>query len=145
MGDVGVGTNVQPYVQIQFNGVLVKNKHVEGGDKEKWVNNEFLIPVVCPTMSSTIVVSIWDHDIGSDERIGTFTLNYEEIAENRNAFKGRWYNIYGAPKHKQKGIADKMNCGYVEGTYFRGRVLLAASVDRRMAEREEKEKKKKKS
>ncbi len=40
----------------------------------------------------------------------------------------RWINLYGAPERKQTGVASKMNRGFIEGTYFRGRVLVSAQV-----------------
>ena len=42
----------------------------------------------------------------------------------------KWYNLYGAPAGYQRGIARKMNQGFVEGTAFRGQVLLSLRVQR---------------
>ena len=42
----------------------------------------------------------------------------------------KWYNLYGAPPGYQRGIARKMNQGFVEGTAFRGQVLLSLKVQR---------------
>merc|ERR1711997_355482 len=87
--------------------------------------------------SSTMVLSVWDWDMTKDDRIGTFTLDYNRIADRPDDYKERWFNLYGAPKHKQKGIAAKMNAGYIEGSHYRGRVLLSVKVDKRMEERKE--------
>merc|ERR1712087_815203 len=97
------------------------------------------IPVVVPTMSNTIVVSVWDWDLIDDERIATFTLDYTSLKQK--AIEQRWYNLYGAPEHRQDGIANKMNSGYMEGTFFRGRVLLSAKIKTKEEEEKEEEEK----
>lgn len=43
----------------------------------------------------------------------------------------RWVNLYGGGKHKEalnKDLLRKMNRGAVEGTYYRGRVLVAVTA-----------------
>eukprot|EP00478_Filoreta_tenera_P000267 GABV01000267.1.p1 GENE.GABV01000267.1~~GABV01000267.1.p1 ORF type:complete len:221 (+),score=106.79 GABV01000267.1:349-1011(+) len=40
----------------------------------------------------------------------------------------RWMNFYGAPIGCQKGYASSMNRGYVPGSFYRGRALVAVDI-----------------
>ncbi len=153
------GSPCDPYVAVEFGGLVMKTKHGKG---QKWDwNEELSIPVMEPVMASTIKISVYDWDrIGKDNLIGTFQVEYNDVKQAALASGGaaaleldassptsgggsgggggatkdhmvRWFNLYGAPRGRQRGKqAKKMNAGSLPGSFNRGRVLLGFHVSR---------------
>lgn len=121
------GGKCDPYAMVQFAGISAKTKHKSGTSTE--ILQEIQIPVMEPVMSGKVLFSIYDWDAaGTDDRIKTSMFNYRQIKEK--GFSTRWVNLYGAPIGKQRGkIARKMNRGYMDGTCFRGRVLMNMTIE----------------
>ena len=101
------GGKCDPYPRVDFAGVWEKGKHVTGQSVD--IMQEIQIPVMEPIIGSQILFSLYDWDqAGSDDRIVTVSLSYPEAKEGEY-LAPRWYNFYGAPEGKSKGLAAKMN------------------------------------
>lgn len=120
------GGKCDPYASVAFAGHAVKGRHKVG----QAVNlmTELIVPVTEPTMSNAVRLSLYDYDKGSsDDRIATVTLDYASL--KAGPFGPRWVNLYGAPEGKQRGVGSRMNRGYLEGSWFRGRALVHMLVE----------------
>jgi hypothetical protein len=119
-------TRCDPYVKVEFAGLTSKTSVFKGQSVN--INEEIQIPVMEPIMANTIKVSVWDYDVGiqADDLIGTFNLNYATV--KASGLAPQWRNMYGAPQGYQMYLADQANKGIIEGTSFRGRALVSASV-----------------
>jgi hypothetical protein len=92
MDDIGFGSNVQPYVLVEFAGQACKNKPKDGNFVE--FNESLGVPVFEPVMANTISVSIMDCDlIGENERICTVSIEYLPLRDSELA--PRWFHLYG--------------------------------------------------
>ena len=81
-----------------------------------------------PVFTENITVTVMDYDfMERNDRIGVVKVNYKKIKQEGHR-KMRWYHIYGAPEGHQKGYARKMNKGLVEGSNYRGEILMEFSV-----------------
>jgi hypothetical protein len=121
-----VGGYCDPYAKVEFAGIACKTKHMSGKDVD--MNQVMCVPVMEPILASKIKFSMYDWDsTSSDDRINTFPLDYAEI--KAKPFQARWFHLYGAPEDYQNGWASKMNRSVIPGSFYRGRVLLGASVD----------------
>jgi len=125
-----IGGKCDPYVRVEFAGIDISTPHDKSGLKVD-ILTELSIPVMEPTMSSTIKIHVYDYDqAGSDDRIASFTYDYEKIkAAKDKKIPPMWFPLYGAPEGKQSGMASKMNRGYIPGSWYRGKVMLALSVE----------------
>jgi C2 domain len=121
------GAACDPFARIDFAGVKVKSSHKKGQDDIQMLE-ELQVPVMEPIMGSRIMFSMYDWDAaGSNDRICSTYIDYNEV--KRNGYPPRWINFYGAPEGKQRGLASKMNRGYIEGSFFRGRALISMEVE----------------
>eukprot|EP00463_Aulacantha_scolymantha_P000073 TRINITY_DN1042_c0_g1_i1.p1 TRINITY_DN1042_c0_g1~~TRINITY_DN1042_c0_g1_i1.p1 ORF type:complete len:545 (-),score=116.44 TRINITY_DN1042_c0_g1_i1:212-1702(-) len=137
---ISFGEKCDPYVKVQFSGQSLRSKVFAGQNIDN-VDSELQIPVMEPTMSKAITVSLYDRDnpLDQDDLISTFRVDYADIKDHPEWHaKPRWHIMYGAPEEKGateiklKGdskCANKMNRGYIEGSYFRGSVLMSAKVE----------------
>eukprot|EP01084_Bolivina_argentea_P085310 154177_1 len=121
-----------PYVEIQFAGY--KNKTTIFKRKLDVLIHEMVtIPVMEPILGNKIKIYVKDHDVaGKDDIIGTYIYEYNKIKKQLPDMyiKPHWMHMYGAPSGKQKkGIANKMNTNIIEGTTYRGSMLLSLSVN----------------
>lgn len=91
-----------------------------------------------PTMADQIQIQVrdWDQGATKDDIVGTFFLRLNEVMNGPTDWKlPRWVNLYGVPEGttttglgKQVELANKMNEGFIEGSAFRGRILLSAQT-----------------
>eukprot|EP01084_Bolivina_argentea_P085311 154179_1 len=121
-----------PYVLIKFAGT--KNKTTTFKKKLDILIHEMVtIPVMEPILGNKIKIYVKDHDVaGKDDIIGTYIYEYNKIKKQLPDMyiKPHWMHMYGAPSGKQKkGIANKMNTNIIEGTTYRGSMLLSLSVN----------------
>jgi hypothetical protein len=98
---------------------------------------EIWLPVVVPTMTKTIDVSVWDYDLGSGNDCVAHTyLNFKEIPLTTHTPIARYYNLYGAPLSVEgklleafNTVKDDMNKFPEKATTYRGKLLISARLD----------------
>jgi len=117
-----------PYVMIQFAGQDNKTSTYKK-KLDVHVHECVTIPVNEPILGNMIKCVVKDHDVGpgKDDVIGTFTFSYSKVKKKK--MPPSWVHMYGAPQGKQKGVADKMNRAILEGTTYRGSMMLGMEVD----------------
>eukprot|EP01114_Cavostelium_apophysatum_P012665 TRINITY_DN2890_c0_g1_i2.p1 TRINITY_DN2890_c0_g1~~TRINITY_DN2890_c0_g1_i2.p1 ORF type:complete len:2032 (+),score=608.70 TRINITY_DN2890_c0_g1_i2:72-6098(+) len=122
------------FLSVQFAAnPPIKTKVKKNTYDPTW-NETLNLPVSVPTMSDKIKVQLKDWDAASKaDLIGTAYLKYSDLSSSKIDWNlPRWLNFYGAPAGisdagllAKNKIANKMNNGFLEGSSFRGRVLLA--------------------
>ena len=77
-------------------------------------------------MNNKIKVEVWDDDMGGDERVGTFYINFKQVQGKSSG--PRWANLYGPPLAIEGEYADLMTKFGDKGSHYRGRVLYSVST-----------------
>lgn len=128
--DSGVlGGSCDPYVSVNFAGITVRSSVFEN-QLSPTFNEALQIAVMEPIMSDRIIFSIYDKDkFDKDDLIGTFTISYR-MAKRGALKKPFWVNLYGAGENMRNQVAIDMAKNLIEGSQYRGRFLLSATVDR---------------
>eukprot|EP00741_Cyanophora_paradoxa_P024855 tig00000310_g23996.t1 len=126
-----VGVGVNPYVQVRFGGSNPVRTDVIDGFTPVW-NTELQLPVMTPAMSDRVEIAVMDANrIMKDSRVATVypPLSFKELLAARE-YPLRWITLYGAPPGtmKLKKDADMMNLGRKTGNWYRGRLLVSATV-----------------
>jgi len=77
-------------------------------------------------MNGKMRCEIWDDDVGSDERVGTWYINFKEVCNK--TILCRWANLYGPPLGIEGEYADIMTKFGDKGSTYRGRVLYGVTT-----------------
>ena len=84
-------------------------------------------------------LSVMDYDLtGDDDHVAsTSVLIRDIIAQPKGAAKPKWYCFYGDTRNLESSfrghvskLAKRMNAGYLEGSAYRGRVLMSFEATR---------------
>ena len=99
---------------------------------------QFEIPVMEPVFTKNIEIDIMDDNntfenlTARHECISTLMIDYAKLKKDHNGYmKPQWMYAYGAHVGYQRGDATKMNQGLIEGTDFRGALLIECKVDKK--------------
>lgn len=128
---------IDAYVRVYFAGQDVletKKVTVKGrGNLNVEFHQELWFPVLLPTMSNNIFVSVWDWDLTSDELVANAIRPYQfsHVQKYPTQFKAQWANLYGPPlgyviESKERKL---MNEHPAQASTYRGRVLLSMRVE----------------
>ena len=95
-------------------------------------NEQLWLPVMQPSMTSTIEVVMMDHDAASgDDRVGTVFLDFKKL--RHGGIPPRWYNIYGPQDGVSGGLKRKHFKHYKHypdsAPNYRGRILMSLRED----------------
>eukprot|EP00937_MAST-01D_sp_MAST-1D-sp2_P005539 g5539.t1 len=124
--------SIDAFVQVEFGGNPAVRTTVvtEAGDANivcVW-EEELWIPVMVPTMSDVITLSVWDEDTFSDELVGSVTrFSFSEAAAG--AVAPVWAHIYGP--HDDAAECDEaqtMRRYPAKATAWCGRLLAGVRV-----------------
>eukprot|EP01084_Bolivina_argentea_P053519 98268_1 len=125
---------LDPFFVVEFGGVRLRSIDYEDYPAFVGVTNEkvyvkFELPVMEPTYCNNIQIEFWDKDnLADNDLISVIRANYHRI-KKKNMMKPHWYYMYGAPiGHEKNKYAKKMNRGFIDGTYFRGKALIEMYV-----------------
>jgi len=126
------------YVGVKYGGTKeMVTEVVKNTFTPQWLE-KISLPFQMPSMADVIRLQVRDWDKGAvqDDIIGTTYIRLNDVMNGKVNWKlPRWINLYGCPEGTttigltpEVQLAQKMLNGHVEGTAFRGRVLMSANT-----------------
>lgn len=125
---------IDGYVRAYFAGQDVletKKVTVKGSENLAAIfNQELWFPVLLPTMSDNIFLSVWDWDMATaDQIVANFLqpFSFKQIQRYPNQFKCLWANLYGPPVGygTNSSSLQLMQNHPAHASTYRGRMLLS--------------------
>ncbi|XP_051932224.1 fer-1-like protein 4 [Hippocampus zosterae] len=125
---------IDPYVQVTFAGQQGETSVASATSCPVW-NEEISFIEQFPPLAQRIRVQVLDDAKMGDIALATHFLDLQQISDpTRNGFNPTfgpcWVNLYGSPRNSTLGdVHQALNQGLGEGIFYRGRILLALSVE----------------
>ncbi|NXX68374.1 FR1L4 protein, partial [Spizella passerina] len=125
---------IDPYVQVSFCGQQGETSVDTSTTEPEW-NEQISFIEMFPPLSRKIKVQVLDDANVSDVAIATHYIDLQEISDpDRNGFNPTfgpaWVNLYGSPQNSTLWDVHKdLNEGMGEGIFYRGRILMAITVE----------------
>ncbi|XP_071428720.1 fer-1-like protein 4 isoform X1 [Pithys albifrons albifrons] len=125
---------IDPYVQVSFCGQQGETSVETNTTEPEW-NEQISFIEMFPPLSRKIKVQVLDDANVGDVAIATHYIDLQEISDcDRNGFNPTfgpaWVNLYGSPQNSAlRDIHRDLNEGRGEGIFYRGRVLMAITVE----------------
>ncbi|NWU39572.1 FR1L4 protein, partial [Hylia prasina] len=125
---------IDPYVQVSFCGQQGETSVETNTTEPEW-NEQISFIEMFPPLSRKIKVQVLDDANVSDVAIATHYIDLQEISDpDRNGFNPTfgpaWVNLYGSPQNSAlRDIHKDLNEGMGEGIFYRGRILMAITVE----------------
>ncbi|KAM9860161.1 fer-1-like protein 4 [Aulostomus maculatus] len=125
---------IDPYVQVTFAGQQGETSVANATSSPVW-NEEISFIEQFPPLAQRIRVQVLDDAKMGDIALATHFLDLQQISDpTRNGFNPTfgpsWVNLYGSPQNSTLGdVHQALNEGLGEGIFYRGRILLALSVE----------------
>uniref|UniRef100_A0A3Q2XY42 Fer-1 like family member 4 n=1 Tax=Hippocampus comes TaxID=109280 RepID=A0A3Q2XY42_HIPCM len=125
---------IDPYVQVTFAGQQGETSVASATSCPVW-NEEISFIEQFPPLAQRIRVQVLDDAKMGDVALATHFLDLQQISDpTRNGFNPTfgpcWVNLYGSPRNSTLGdVHQALNQGLGEGIFYRGRILLALSVE----------------
>ncbi|XP_075994487.1 fer-1-like protein 4 [Genypterus blacodes] len=125
---------IDPYVQVTFAGQKGETSVASATSFPVW-NEEISFIEQFPPLAQRIRVQLLDDAKMGDIALATHYLDLQQISDpTRNGFNPTfgpcWVNLYGSPQNSTLGdVHQALNQGLGEGIFYRGRILLALSVE----------------
>ncbi|NWV74049.1 FR1L4 protein, partial [Dasyornis broadbenti] len=125
---------VDPYVQVSFCGQQGETSVQTNTTEPEW-NEQISFIEMFPPLSRKIKVQVLDDANVGDVAIATHYIDLQEISDpDRNGFNPTfgpaWVNLYGSPQNSAlRDIHKDLNEGMGEGIFYRGRMLMAITVE----------------
>ncbi|XP_077460197.1 fer-1-like protein 4 [Stigmatopora argus] len=125
---------IDPYVQVTFAGQQGETSVASATSCPVW-NEEISFIEQFPPLAQRIRVQVLDNTKMRNVALATHFLDLRQISDpTRNGFNPTfgpcWINLYGSPQNSTLGdVHQALNQGLGEGIFYRGRILLALSVE----------------
>ncbi|NXC62960.1 FR1L4 protein, partial [Aleadryas rufinucha] len=125
---------IDPYVQVSFCGQQGETSVETNTTEPEW-NEQISFIEMFPPLSRKIKVQVLDDANVGDVAIATHYIDLQEISDpDRNGFNPTfgpaWVNLYGSPQNSAlRDVHKDLNEGMGEGIFYRGRVLMAVTVE----------------
>ncbi|NWU99342.1 FR1L4 protein, partial [Upupa epops] len=125
---------IDPYVQVSFCGQQGETSVETNTTEPEW-NEQISFIEMFPPLSRKIKVQVLDDASVGDVAIATHYIDLQQISDpGRNGFNPTfgpaWVNLYGSPQNSTlRDIYRDLNEGMGEGIFYRGRILMAITVD----------------
>ncbi|XP_003447761.1 fer-1-like protein 4 isoform X1 [Oreochromis niloticus] len=125
---------IDPYVKVTFAGQQGETSVATATNCPVW-NEEISFIEQFPPLAQRIKVQILDDSKMGDIALATHFLDLQQISDpTRNGFNPTfgpsWVNLYGSPQNSTLGdVHQALNEGLGEGLFYRGRILLALSME----------------
>ncbi|XP_030068852.1 fer-1-like protein 4 isoform X1 [Microcaecilia unicolor] len=126
---------IDPYVQVSFAGQQGETS-VENNTTEPEWNEQISFIEMFPPLARKIKVQVLDDANIGDVALATQFIDLQQISDpGRNAgfnptFGPAWVNLYGSPQnYTLRDIHRDLNEGLGDGIFYRGRLLVAITVE----------------
>ncbi|XP_078391487.1 fer-1-like protein 4 isoform X2 [Cetorhinus maximus] len=126
---------IDPYVQVTFAGQQGETSVESNTTKPEW-NEQITFVEMFPSLARRIKVQVIDDAKINDVAVATHFINLQQISDaGINAgfhptFGPAWIHLYGSPQNSVLMDAHKnLNEGLREGIFYRGRILMAVTVE----------------
>ncbi|XP_026163454.1 fer-1-like protein 4 [Mastacembelus armatus] len=125
---------IDPYVQVTFSGQQGETSVANATSCPVW-NEEISFIEQFPPLAQRIRIQVLDDAKMGDVALATHFLDLQQISDpTRNGFNPTfgpsWLNLYGSPQNSTLGdVHQALNQGLGDGIFYRGRILLALSVE----------------
>ncbi|KAM8798098.1 fer-1-like protein 4 [Eudromia elegans] len=125
---------IDPYVQVSFCGQQGETS-VESSTTEPEWNEQISFMEMFPPLAQKIKVQVLDDANVGDVALATHCIDLHQISDpGRNGFNPTfgpaWVNLYGSPQNSAlRDIHKDLNEGVGEGIFYRGRILMAITVE----------------
>ncbi|NXE28405.1 FR1L4 protein, partial [Ardeotis kori] len=125
---------IDPYVQVSFCGQQGETSVETNTTEPEW-NEQISFIEMFPPLARKIKVQVLDDANVGDVAIATHYMDLQQISDpGRNGFNPTfgpaWVNLYGSPRNSAlRDIHKDLNEGMGEGIFYRGRILMAITVE----------------
>ncbi|NXE81361.1 FR1L4 protein, partial [Cochlearius cochlearius] len=125
---------VDPYVQVSFCGQQGETSVETNTTEPEW-NEQISFIEMFPPLARKIKVQVLDDANVGEVAIATHYIDLQQISDpGRNGFNPTfgpaWVNLYGSPQNSTlRDIHKNLNEGMGEGIFYRGRILMAITVE----------------
>ncbi|NWU48686.1 FR1L4 protein, partial [Dromas ardeola] len=125
---------IDPYVQVSFCGQQGETSVETNTTEPEW-NEQISFIEMFPPLARKIKVQVLDDANVGDVAVATHYIDLQQISDpGRNGFNPTfgpaWVNLYGSPQNSSlKDIHKNLNEGMGEGIFYRGRILMAITVE----------------
>ena len=132
---------IDAYLRLQCGSSKAAKTRNKRSRTPEW-NQELILKLVVPPGKGGIAnmpplkMSLMDADYDKDDHIASQSIPLRDLLLKPDDHKHpKWYSFYGGPREmelawfsRMSKLAKRMNAGYVEGSAYRGRALLALSL-----------------
>ena len=132
---------IDAYLRLQCGSSKAAKTRNKRSRSPEW-NQELIMKLVVPPGKGGIAnmpplkMSLMDADYDKDDHIASQSIPLRDLLLKPDDYKHpKWYSFYGGPREmelawfsRMSKLAKRMNAGYVEGSAYRGRALLAMSL-----------------
>ncbi|KFV18213.1 Fer-1-like 4, partial [Tauraco erythrolophus] len=125
---------INPYVQVSFCGQQGETSVETNTTEPEW-NERISFIEMFPPLARKIKIQVLDDANVGDVAIATHYIDLQQISDpGRNGFNPTfgpaWVNLYGSPQNSAlRDIHRDLNEGMGEGIFYRGRILIAVTVE----------------
>ncbi|KFO93014.1 Fer-1-like 4, partial [Buceros rhinoceros silvestris] len=125
---------IDPYMQVSFCGQQGETSVETSTTEPEW-NEQISFIEMFPPLARKIKVQVLDDANVGDVAIATHYVDLQQISDpGRNGFNPTfgpaWVNLYGSPQNSAlRDIHRDLNEGMGEGIFYRGRILMAITVE----------------
>ena len=141
--DVFGEAGIEAYLRLQCGSSKPQRTQYKRSRSPEW-NQELVLRLVVPPGKGGIAnmpplkMSLMDADFGADDHVASRTVALRDLLLHPEDFsRPKWYAFYGGPRGMELAwftrvskLAKRMNAGYVEGSAYRGRALLAMTLEK---------------
>eukprot|EP00298_Acanthocystis_sp_HF-20_P009784 c1849_g1_i1.p1 GENE.c1849_g1_i1~~c1849_g1_i1.p1 ORF type:complete len:212 (-),score=98.30 c1849_g1_i1:35-631(-) len=125
---------IDAFVSVEYSGNKADTRIIQS--RHPVWSQLISLSVNVPTMTNKIFLTVCDKDPIGFEVVGTATLQYSDLIIGKKTKQIKvppvganpfWVNLYGSDRSQDdSNFGKKMNRGFIEGTHFRGRLLITA-------------------
>ncbi|XP_073462666.1 fer-1-like protein 4 [Aquarana catesbeiana] len=133
MGDKKVF--IDPYVQVIFAGQQGETSVENDTNIPEW-NEQISFIELFPPLARKIKIQVLDDAHVGDVALATHFIDLQQISDpSKNAgfnptFGPAWINLYGSPQnYTLRDVHRDLNEGLGEGIFYRGRILVAVTLE----------------